>query len=251
MQEYIENFRFSGPHSVDIECPDFPRPNMTVKKLVLEAMGIFSRAQLNAQQDTAQGLQAILNMVPGFTFLWHKTRESLQCTNCGAVTASEVYNSFALVDIPDRSNTRPFSVTQCIQRHFTAAEAGIERLCVHCDGNVATKSTTLPQAPHFIMVQLKRFAQSRAGRLYKIGTDAIPFSELDIQTKEGPSTYEVVGSINHEGIEMSHGHYKAFIAHGSQWYLCDDQTITAIDSIENHPSQPTQSAYVLMLNLKN
>ena len=101
------------------------------------------------------------------------------------------------------------------------------------------------------MVQLKRFALTKEGRPYKILTDSIPFSELNIQTEEGPSTYEVVGSIIHDGIAMSQGHYKAFITSHNRWYLCDDQVIAAIDLVENHPSQPTQSAYVLMLMLKN
>ena len=213
-------------------------------------MGVVSTREVDNQHDSALALLAILGMVPELSFLWHKTKEHLQCNSCREVTTCEVQNSLAPVDIPDQERTRPFSAAECIQNHFTAVEGNIQRRCTICHANTSTKSTTLPFAPPFLMIHLKRFTQRR-NRTQKINTDAIPFSELDIQTEQGPSTYEVLGSINHIGATMSQGHYTAYIDHNQYWYLCNDDRILSIDSRENNPSQPTQSAYVILLKQVN
>merc|ERR1711911_203484 len=131
---------------------------MSLKKMILQVMGIPAPHELNRQQDAGQCLQAILGMCKDLTFLWHSLEESLKCTNCEIVTSNVVPYSIAPVDIANfEVNSRTFNATQAIRSYFQTTEHGIEQNCTHCHGNVCSKSVALLTPPNFIVIQLKRF----------------------------------------------------------------------------------------------
>ena len=82
LKKYIDKFASPVHHTVDVVCPEVSNQKLTVKSLVLNTMGVVSTQEVDNQHDSALALLAILGMVPELSFLWHKTKEHLQCNSC-------------------------------------------------------------------------------------------------------------------------------------------------------------------------
>ena len=46
--------------------------------------------------------------------------------------------------------------------------------------------------------------------------------------KVGGHTYELFGSVIHEG-NINKGHYKSYVLLDKNWYLCNDERVTKVD----------------------
>ena len=242
MQE-CQKFQQTGSFSVNSATE---QRQMSLKKMILQVMGIPAPHELNRQQDVGQCLQAILGMCKDLTFLWHSLEESLKCTNCERVTSNVVPYSIAPVDIANfEVNSRTFNATQAIRSYFQTTEHGIERNCTHCHGNVCSKSVALLTPPNFIVIQLKRFTPF--GRGYrKNNAEAVPFPSVPIDTAQGTFAYNVLAVIHHLGNTLSSGHYVAYLHKENNWFYCNDSRITPLDGDSN---QPTRHGYLLLLKL--
>ena len=242
MQE-CQKFQQTGSFSVNSATE---QRQMSLKKMILQVMGIPAPHELNRQQDAGQCLQAILGMCKDLTFLWHSLEESLKCTNCERVTSNVVPYSIAPVDIANfEVNSRTFNATQAIRSYFQTTEHGIERSCTHCHGNVCSKSVALLTPPNFIVIQLKRFTPF--GRGYrKNNAEAVPFPSVPIDTAQGTFAYNVLAVIHHLGNTLSSGHYVAYLHKENNWFYCNDSRITPLDGDSN---QPTRHGYLLLLKL--
>jgi len=134
-----------------------------------------------------------------------------------------------------------FNAVEAITTSFESTERDIQRLCT-CLGTSATKTVTLPRPPNFLIIQFKRWTIN----LDKICAEAEPFSFVEINTRQGLSKYEVIGTVEHVGVQLKQGHYIAYVRLSHNWYQCDDLRITALG---NNTPAPIRNSYLLLLKL--
>ena len=133
-------------------------------------------------------------------------------------------------------------MTQLQQSNFHSQERDIERRCNISLGSIATKTVTLPRPPNFLIIQFKRWSND----LNKISAEAEPFSFVEINTHQGPSRYEVIGSVEHIGVQLKQGHYIAYVRSSHNWYQCNDDRITPLGNVT---PDPIRNSYLLLLKL--
>ncbi len=255
----IHQFNNPGNYNVNsiltAEETRMPQWHVSLKHLMLSAMSVppISDVELNRQRDAAQCLQALLEMTQNFSFLWYKTEESLHCDICPSVTTTHVHNSVTPIEITNFVRRNEFDAREAIKGYFETVERGIERRCPEemCTSNTCSKTVRLGTPPKFLIIQLKRFVSTRrlrsaAATLQKLNTPVKPFSDVEINTGQGPCTYQVVASIQHMGTQLLQGHYVAYVRLDNSWYLCNDERITAL-GIET--GDPTRNAYLILLKL--
>ena len=229
-----------GTYNLNKHCDD-TRRRRTIKQVMLITMGILSPRQLHNQYDAAQCMQKLLEIAKDLSFMWHYQEEKLECNFCGYTTAREVPNSIAPIQISNLISEIQFNAVEAIRNFFDSTERDIERNCT-CMGNLATKTVTLPRPPNFLIIQFKRWANN----LNKISAEAQPFSSVEINTQQGPSRYEVIGSVEHIGVQLQQGHYIAYVRLSHNWYQCND---TQIIPLGNNTPAPTRNSYLVLLKL--
>ena len=242
----LEKYMQPGQFSVNALCSP-PRNNITLKQLILFAMGISSITELHRQHDAAHCLQAILGISPHLSFLWHVTDESLICEGCGRRSTTSIPYSIASVDFSSVINRNSFDAVRAIKNYFESTENGVERRCSACHSTTCSKSLTLPEPAKFIIVQLKRFSRQTQGNTtttHKLNAEAKPFTALEIYSSQGYCNYEVIATVEHLGSQLSQGHYVAYVKRNGNWMLCNDDRITSLGRISN---TPIRNAYLLIL----
>ena len=113
--------------------------------------------------------------------------------------------------------------------------------CSQCSQSVVCKrSLAVIELPNVLLLHLKRF-RSTGSRVVKITFRCeFPMTNLDFQGQ----LYNLTSVINHHG-SVSSGHYTAFVCANNQWFLCDDEKVSPIDSL----SVVTPDAYILTYKL--
>ena len=241
----LRKFQQPGLYSVNNFTDGFPR--ITLKQLVLLGMGIPSLTELHHQHDAAQCIQAILAMTQSLSFLWHVVQETIRCETCGSSSTSTWTHPVAPVDFSTMIQRNSFDAAGAIKNYFESEEGGIDRRCTDCHGQTCSKSLFMPSPAKFIVVQFKRFTtrQLRNNTVTcKINAEALPFETLDIHTGQGICTYKVIATVHHLGIQLTQGHYVAYVKQGNQWIMCDDQHIIPHGETS---SDPVRNAYLLLL----
>ena len=246
----LQKFQQPGLYSVD----DYPEgyPRASLKQLILFAMEIGSPQELNRQHDAAEGIQAILGMTRGLSFLWHKVQETIRCETCGySSMSSPPPNSVASVDISTMIHLNTFDAARAIKSYFESEERGVEWTCPICHNQTGTKSMMMLTPSRFVVVQLKRFMnqpQRHHTSPCKINAEALPFDTLDIETGQGICTYKVIATVHHIGTQLTQGHYVAYVKQGNEWIMCDDQRIIPCGETS---SDPVRNAYLLLLQFSD
>ena len=235
----IRKYLSAGTYDLNERC--HARRRRTIKQLMLITMGILSPGDLNKQYDAAQCMQKLLEIAKDLSFLWHYQVEKLTCDDCGESNEREVPNSVVPIQISDLIQNNKFNAVEAIKNCLESTERDIERICP-CGGPSATKSVTLPRPPNFLIIQFKRWSIN----LEKISAEAEPFSSVEINTHQGLSKYEVIGSVEHVGVQQKQGHYVAYVRVSQNWYQCDDERITPFG---NNTPAPIRNAYLLLLKL--
>ena len=235
----IRKYLSAGTYDLNERC--HARRRRTIKQLMLITMGILSPRDLHKQYDAAQCMQKLLEIAKDLSFLWHYQVEKLTCDDCGESNEREVPNSVVPIQISVLIHDNKFNAVEAIKNCFESTERDIERICP-CGGLSATKSVTLPRPPNFLIIQFKRWSMN----LEKISAEAEPFSSVEINTNQGLSKYEVIGSVEHVGVQQKQGHYVAYVRVSQNWYQCDDERITPFG---NNTPAPIRNAYLLLLKL--
>ena len=242
----LQKYQQPGQYSVNSICTSSQR-RLSLKQLMLFAMGIARKEELHSQRDAADCFSTILLITRKLSFLWHIQLENFECENCRVSVATSTPHPIAPVAISNSIRRNSIDAAGAIRNFFESTERGIERDCQNCHGKKSTKSTTLPTPPKFIVVQLLRF-QTRKLRnvttVHKIDNEAEPFSSVEIHTGQGICNYEVIASIQHIGTRMDQGHYIAYIKRDNNWLCCNDQIITPLGNTAN---EPTRHAYIVLL----
>ena len=243
----IRKFNNPGTYNVNSICDR--RRKLSVKQIMLMAMGNSDPQELHQQHDAAQCIQKLLEICPDLSFLWHQTEERIVCNDCNSSHAVETSNSVAPVQIPHLTRQRTFSAENAIIQHFQSIESGIERRCEECHSNSSSKAVRLLRPPNFMILQFKRFmVKYLRNRLtsYKLNTEAEHFSFVNINTLQGIFRYEVIASIQHVGLQMQQGHYMSYVKRNGTWFQCNDERIT---NLGQETSDPIRNAYLLLLKL--
>ena len=245
--QILQKLRSPGKYSVN-SLTGSPR-RISFKQMILLSMNITATNQLHAQQDAAECLQAILGFSQELQFLWHIMNEKIQCNHCGQSTTTSVPNSIATVDIAYLVRNKSFDAAAAIKNHFEATEHGIDRQCESCHGHTCSKSGHLQFAPKFLVVQLKRFMTKQLRQSvshFKENAEALPFTEVVIDTLQGQATYKVFSAVHHIGRQRLQGHYIAYLREDDCWLLCNDEQITPLPADTN---EPMRNAYLVILVL--
>src|SRR3990167_6736369 len=109
---------------------------------------------------------------------------------------------------------------------------------------------TLKVVPPILMLHLKRFKRDR--ELTKNSQKVkIPFEGLDLSPYVGvhdkslpraPLIYDLYGAVLHQGT-LTKGHYTAMVKQKDAWYLCDDESVKPLRSVNE--SFIEDKAYIL------
>jgi ubiquitin C-terminal hydrolase len=115
--------------------------------------------------------------------------------------------------------------------------------CNRCGMKVeAMKKVEVDEFPSILIIHLLRFAYDRmvnsvvkmCGRveLPEGGLLCLDFSVCASPREQGAVWYDIVGVVNHHGLDTNNGHYTAHCKHDvdGQWYKFDDQNVSAIDA---------------------
>ena len=81
----LKKFTVPGRYDVGIMIKDptvDEHADISLKHLMLKAMGIVSHVELDNQQDASQCIQSLLEKIPQLNFLLHYSREQLDCNGC-------------------------------------------------------------------------------------------------------------------------------------------------------------------------
>lgn len=121
--------------------------------------------------------------------------------------------------------------------------------CSRCkEKRVVTKGLKLATAPTMLVINFKRFAYDRYGRMSRLSKQVHFPLRLDIggfmsrANRGKPPPYTLVAVLVHRGRSCDCGHYFAYVRKGSDWYLANDAEVTKVDVDEVLRAQ----AYVLV-----
>ena len=184
----------------------------------------------NNQFDAAEFFGSLLeHMLHDHTDidLFGQIQETIFCMNdeCNAADAVPP-NEVNIVVLPLVGPT----LLMCLNDYLTVHE--IERTCPNCGNPTASQVTSFNVEPETIIFQLSRFRYSA-----EHNTTIKIQDEVDVPTRinlPSGALYNIVGTINHYGQSANSGHYTAAIFNkkNKNFYLCDDDKISEIGSIE-------------------
>ena len=109
--------------------------------------------------------------------------------------------------------------------------------CSNCsESSVSHKSFTLIELPEVLLFHLKRFRSTQNSVKKIVNFFEFPLTNLQFHGQ----LYNLAAVVNHLG-SVSSGHYNASICSDDQWFLCDDDKVSMIDS----RSVVSSNAYLL------
>lgn len=174
------------------------------------------------------------------------------CQNCNNHSFKfDAYNILS-VSIPDGNN---INIEQCFQSNFNYDESLIGDNQYECDGcagkHDAIKNLSLFYTPPRLIIQLKRFVNSKRGTKKIDELVKFPITGLNLKNcvnkyNTSDHIYDLYGVINHSG-GLKGGHYVAYTKNpiNDEWYLFDDSNVLHIDKNKIENKIITSDAYVL------
>lgn len=104
----------------------------------------------------------------------------------------------------------------------------------------ATKKYSIRSAPNILVIHLKRFDSTHAGKL----SHYVSYPEiLSLNELTGTVQYRLYGVLVHLGYTSHSGHYYAYVRgpNGHQWYKADDTSVNGVSAAD----ALSQNAYIL------
>ena len=194
------------------------------------------------QQDAAEALTYILeelsSISPSANNIVEKSfRVTITCQKCNQDNLKE--DSTKVLQVPVEANLQS-SLNKFLAPEVLCGENAY--FCNFCQSHEAAfVSYNLSSVGQFLILQTKRFSQSRSGfvkHLHKIACNqylSVPIvSENNIVEK-----FKLLGTINHSG-SLDRGHYTAFIkkVNDNSWLHCNDAAVLSVkeESLNNNSS---------------
>lgn len=132
--------------------------------------------------------------------------------------------------------------------------------CSNCQQKQrSTKRFWIRKLPDVLCLHLKRFRYNNFLRTKIDDHIEFPIEGLDMRrfvmankhetrgSSCGPTTYDLVGFIEHHGSGVGSGHYTAYCHHDGYWFHFDDSSVTACDETIVKKSK----AYILFYNRRS
>lgn len=149
---------------------------------------------------------------------------------------------FDLFDIFSKEKAR-INLYYCLFSYFF--NSSTQKFCSFCN-EVKDHLTniSMDKYPEYLIISLKRFKYRYWNR--KISDKVFMPSLLDFQKlMENGARYELQALIEHSGFSFR-GHYKIYILHSGQWWLCNDSKVRKCLFEEVFTSQAYISLYKLV-----
>lgn len=166
--------------------------------------------------------------------------------SCKRRHQSITYENFSSINLEIlKSHSSSIDLIDCLKSYFSPTEV-TSWDCEECNGRQkATKSVELSKLPNTLVIQLKRFSNQMRKNDDRVN---IPF-ELNMKQfcadKSRDYRYKLMGIVDHDG-ELESGHYISFCEFENEWYLYNDENVTAID--RDHIND-LQNAYLVVYEL--
>jgi len=182
------------------------------------------------------------------TLIWQifggHTRGEVNC-DCGYV--SKTFQGFLTLELQIPHGIR--SLEGALEA-FTQGEELSGDNQYKCDSckqwRDAEQRTVVDIAPNVLMIALKRFSYFGFGKItthvaFPETLDLAPYMAEDA-TDQDETEYSLYAVIVHISPFSSAGHYISFVRRGSQWFKCDDSSITAV----SEKTVMSQNVYMLL-----
>ncbi|XP_074661860.1 uncharacterized protein LOC141914537 [Tubulanus polymorphus] len=146
------------------------------------------------------------------------------CLECGkeSIRQSEHLNMSCAIESEERKAFQ--TIQECVTNFFSLEEVTVR--CSECPCEQAFRFQELVNAPDFIVIDLKRYRWfGNAGKLMhhvNIGKN------LDILVGNDQYVYELYAVITHRGVEVTSGHYVAYLKVMNGWALADDDNVSSM-----------------------
>ncbi|KAL1975030.1 hypothetical protein VTN31DRAFT_5234 [Thermomyces dupontii] len=223
---------------------------------------------------SAEGHEAVPDKKCGCFFhkaFYGKIRSSVTCDRCGNVTVTEDPMMDLSLDVHVQGKKRllggrengtflskPTTLSGCLES-FTAPERLVadQYNCGICGESAhrATKQLRIKKLPAILCMQLKRFEHTLAvsekveGRIdFPLSINMLPYTTKAHQKNVNPSkyVYDLASAVVHKG-KLDAGHYYAYCRQGDQWFLFNDDQVTAASEAE----VLNADAYLLFYTLRS
>ncbi len=201
------------------------KPDSQTLRTSLRSINKNLSASSGTQQDAHEGLMAFMDRFRPFNLVLNITTSKR--TGESAETRAEYCSVIPISILNHNKRPLPGLFEEYMNRevafgNYNTGEASIN-----------TERRSFETLPRELFFQIVRFQPERLGRYKKIGDDITIDTRFNLHPgfiaggASAPAPYECDAFIVQRG-SMSSGHYVAYIKFGTQWYLCDDDSITPI-----------------------
>ena len=167
--------------------------------------------------------------------------ETRTCQNCGYQSESQY--RFLDINITIESNT----IESCLKQFFMSEKLDSSYKCSNCKkAGTCSHHIMFADTPQILIITMMRF-RSNGSKI----EDPVDFGfEIDLSSFVSKNVYthfELFAVINHEGYELSHGHFTCFIrCENGFWYSINDSKVSKVSPKTVLMSRP----YVLFYKRK-
>ncbi|OHT06400.1 Clan CA, family C19, ubiquitin hydrolase-like cysteine peptidase [Tritrichomonas foetus] len=178
---------------------------------------------------------------PIYALFGGKLSETRTCQRCGNENVSDY--RFLDITITIESN----SIESCLEQFFKSEKLDSTYKCENCKkAGTCTHNIIFQETPQILIITMMRFTANGS----KIELPVDFGFEIDLSSFTAKNVYpyfELFAVINHDGHELSHGHFSTFIrCENGNWYSINDSKVIKVPSKSVLMSRP----YVLFYKRK-
>ena len=213
-------------------------PNMRSLKLVVSTLINEPTFNTAEQQDAAEAIEKLLDVVPVFKFCMYRFFFQQTCTQCPHMSdPHHGLERILRVPIPQNSGIMFDMKSAIMDTLMGRDESDIQ--CPGCGHQTVSNKMTLSSVPDFFIVQLLLFDRN----LRKLTNICHPLLDINISSVQSQHRYKLHCIIEHRGTTITRGHYVCYFFKNDQWHCANDRHIKSGIKADDLPSQPYISVY--------
>ena len=213
-------------------------PNMRSLKLVVSTLINEPTFNTAEQQDAAEAIEKLLDVVPVFKFCMYRFFFQQTCTQCPHMSdPHHGLDRILRVPIPQNSGIMFDMKSAIMDTLMGRDESDIQ--CPGCGHQTVSNKMTLSSVPDFFIVQLLLFDRN----LRKLTNICHPLLDINISSVQSQHRYKLHCIIEHRGTTITRGHYVCYFFKNDQWHCANDRHIKSGIKADDLPSQPYISVY--------
>ena len=132
------------------------------------------------------------------------------------------------------------SVTGCLDRLLQEERLVKEEWCKRCNRQT-TRRTSISPSGRVVVLHLERFAFASRSGASKVTKDC----SFEMDLRLGDKHWSLYAVLVHTGASIMVGHYVTYVRYGTQWYRCDDHTISKVGARWFKRGEQLRGAYLL------